>query len=123
MESQETSRVLLIVEDRRDVGTAFARYFRRHFDAVVLAGTPAEAEALLEGTPAPTHVLCDHWLGEGYPLGTELVERWRQRYPRLRRAVIVSGSEIEEIRPPAGVDAVFGKPADMAAIRASLLVA
>ena len=123
METREESRILLIVEDRVDVGRAFARYFRRHFESVLLAATPIEAEALLEGDPPPTHVLCDHWLGDEYPVGTVLLPRWRLHYPHLRRAVLVSGSEIEEIQPPEGVDAVFAKPADMAAICESLLVA
>lgn len=123
MESVKQVRVLLIVEDRADVGRAFVRYLRRHFDEVLLATTPSDAEARLSGKPAPTHVLCDHWLGDGYPLGTVLVSQWRQRYPQLRRAILVSGSEIEEIEAPDGVDAVFAKPADMGAVRDFLLSA
>lgn len=116
-----TPPVLLIVEDRSDVGAAFARYFRRYFEAVLVASTPSEAEAMLGASPAPTHVICDYWLGDGHPVGSVLLPKWRQRFAGIQRGVIVSGSEIEEIDCPPGVDAVFGKPADMLAIRACLL--
>lgn len=116
MTSATQVRVLLIVEDREDVRRAFARYFRRHFDTVLVAADPPEAEALLQGMPAPTHVICDHWLGDAHPVGSVLLPAWRRRFPELRKAILVSGSEIEAIERPVGVDAVFGKPADMQAI-------
>jgi len=113
--------VLLIVEDRPDVGAAFVRYFKRHFQTVLLASDPDQAERLLASSPSPTHVICDYWLGDAHPVGSVLLPRWRKRFASLKRGILVSGSEIEEIDCPPGVDAIFGKPADMPAIRACLL--
>lgn len=121
MVEAQKAKILLIVEDRADVGAAFARYFRRYFDQVRVATTPAQAQELLDEQPEPTHVICDHWLGDDYPVGAQLLPRWRREHPSIERCVLVSGSEIEEIDCPAGVDAIFGKPADMPAIRARLL--
>ncbi len=121
MEAPAIPPVLLIVEDRSDVGAAFARYFRRYFEAVLVATSPSEAERLLGSTPTPTHVICDYWLGDDQPVGSVLLPKWRQQFGDIQRGVIVSGSEVEEIQCPPGVDGVFAKPADMPAIRACLL--
>ncbi|HNS96266.1 MAG TPA: hypothetical protein PLJ27_11980 [Polyangiaceae bacterium] len=123
MDRGEHARVLLIVEDRADVGLAFRRYFSRYFDSVLLASTPAQAESILQGEPSPTHMICDHWLGEGIPVGLILLSKWRAQFPSLKRCIIVSGSEIEPLSLPPGVDAVFNKPADMSRIREFLLAA
>ncbi|MDA8342501.1 MAG: NAD-glutamate dehydrogenase, partial [Actinomycetota bacterium] len=64
-----TPPVLLIVEDRSDVGAAFAGYFRPYFEAVLVAATPSEAEAMLGASPTPTHVICDYWLGDAFASG------------------------------------------------------
>ncbi|HEY3352588.1 MAG TPA: hypothetical protein VGQ83_05035, partial [Polyangia bacterium] len=90
------SKILLIVEDRGDVGRAYRRYFARHFDQVYVSASAAAAEELLSGGAPPTHLVCDYWLGRGETVGTELVLRWRHVYPSLVRAVLVSGSQVGE---------------------------
>lgn len=114
--------VLVIVDDREDVRNSFARYFRRHFDQVRTASTPAEAEVELSNFPPPTHLVCDYWLGDAQPVGSVLIAKWKALYPTLQRAALVSGSELQEIACPQGVDAVFSKPADLVAMRKMLLL-
>jgi acetyl esterase len=102
---------LLIVDDRADVARAFRRYLSRSFAVVLVAATPVAAEALLRASPPVTHLVCDYWLGDAWPVGTELVPRWRREFPSIRRAVPLSGSHVRGIAPVPGVDAVLEKPA------------
>jgi CheY-like chemotaxis protein len=111
------ARVLLIVDDWPAVGRGLRRLFKKRFTDVLVATTPAEAEAHLGRPQAPpTHLLCDYFLGEGLPLGVDLVARWRREYPQLTTVGILSGSEIARMELPPGVDALFEKPVDAAVL-------
>jgi hypothetical protein len=63
-----------------------------------------------------------YWLGNEYPVGSVLLSRWKEKFPHVVRTILVSGSDLENHEYPAGVDAVFGKPADMQAIRNALMI-
>ena len=106
---------LLIVDDRADVRRGLARFLGLHFD-VVTASTAEEAEQLLvEGET--TYVLCDYWLGRGQPLGTELIERWRDKYPFVRRIALMTGTKATAIASTEGADVIFPKPLNLNKVR------
>jgi CheY-like chemotaxis protein len=112
---------LLIVDDHGAVAQALRRYFERDFEQVVVTASPAEAETVITGPTPPTHLICDYWLGQGTPVGTALVPRWRRLFPSLERAVLLTGSDLTEHPPVPGVDAICDKPIDPAQLRRLLL--
>lgn len=109
-------RILLIVDDWPQVGRSLRRCLAHGFDQVHLAVTQPEAEHYL-AEHRPTHLLCDCVLGENLPLGTELIGRWRQQFPGIQLAALVTGSDMELITEGPGIDAVFRKPFDVPAMR------
>ncbi len=70
---------------------------------------------ILEEHPV-THLLCDRELGRGLPYGEALVREWRERYPSIRRALLVTGTAVAAGRGLEGVDCVLPKPVEMGAI-------
>ncbi|MBI5542755.1 MAG: hypothetical protein HY901_02625 [Deltaproteobacteria bacterium] len=109
---------LLIVEDLPDVGRAYVRSLRHYEVAeVILATTPSQAEEYLVRSDSVC-LMCDHWLGPGQPTGSELIHRWKETFPNLGKAVLVTGSDSAAVRAAHGVDAVFEKPPDLDAIAA-----
>ncbi len=107
------SNTLLILDDAPEVARAMRRVLTKSFQRVVIASSPGEAERLLsDRNDPPTHLVCDQYLGEGHPLGSDLVRGWRQTYPNLRVAVLVTGSEIDLLVPIEGVDWIVTKPID-----------
>jgi DNA-binding NarL/FixJ family response regulator len=102
--------ILLIVDDRKLVLRSLKRALERkeQFDEVYVADSPESGELLLR-EKAVTHLLCDYNLGAFN--GAHLVNVWRERYPGIERAVIISG-EILDNGPAVsimGVDAVAPK--------------
>jgi response regulator of citrate/malate metabolism len=91
-----------------------------HFDPVFTAGTPEEAEAMLEAH-RPRLLLCDYWLGNEFPPGTELIPSWRERYPTLERVALMTGTKAESLALTTCVDAVFQKPLNMEQVTDFLL--
>jgi ActR/RegA family two-component response regulator len=116
-------RILLIVDDIPAVARSLSRFFRRDFDQVLMAHTVEQAERLLGDSEAmPTHLVCDHYLGDDGQLGARLVPGWRRAHPHLRVAVLLTGSELGDLLVrDQGVDAVFRKPVDVDVLRKFLL--
>lgn len=106
------TKIVLAVDDDEMVLKSFRRILALDFDEVHVAASPAEAEEVLRAHPV-THLMCDFDLGEGLPVGTELITAWRGRYPGIAHAVIVSGSLASQITPTPGVDAVLSKPVSL----------
>ncbi len=50
------------------------------------------------------------------PYGEALVREWRERYPSIRRALLVTGTAVAPCRLLVGVDCVLPKPVEMGAI-------
>lgn len=114
--------VLLVVDDREDLRNGYYRYFARFFDEVCLAADPCAAEVFLtRQVNPPTHLICDYWLGDGHPVGAQIVPRWRRLCPSIVRTALVSGSQVAELPATEGIDAVFEKPLELKALRAFLL--
>jgi DNA-binding NarL/FixJ family response regulator len=111
-------RVLLIVDDCEEISRGLRRCLKHDFDTVLTAATVADAERHLAAADAPTHLLCDFFLGEGAPAGIDLVRRWRAAFPRIVVAAVFSGAELADMVPLAGVDRIFKKPLDIEAIEA-----
>ncbi len=104
-------RVLLIVDDHLDLAKCLRRSLKRDFEKVYVATCPEEAETFLDDNIAPpTHILCDYYFAPDIPLGTELIQKWRERHTNIVQAAVITGAEIQTVDMPKGVDAVFRKP-------------
>ena len=115
------SRRLLIVQSDPLLREALARYFRRLAGIVSVAGSEAEADAVFaDSCRSPTDLICGQEFGEGEPLGTTLIAKWRSRYASLRRVVLATGAFALPSQLP-GVDALVRKPASVTDIVAQLL--
>ncbi len=101
---------LLIVDDDELICRGVLRQLRGQFEHVYFATRPDDAERILEEFEVTT-LVCDYDLGEAMPTGTELLTRWRQAYPNIRRAVIYSGADLSRIRMPEAVDTAVSKGA------------
>lgn len=113
-------RVVLVVDDEPVFCRAMARLLGRSFDAVLLAGTPEEAEQILETNPV-THLVCDYRLGRALPPGTVFVAKWRERFPNICRAVVFTGALDYYVKAAEGVDAVRAKGIDPSEVTATVL--
>jgi DNA-binding NarL/FixJ family response regulator len=88
-------------------------------DEIRTALSPREGDAALRAGGV-THVICDQWFGNGEPLGVEVAAGWRAEHPTVTRVVIVTGRDVEQIRRPAGVDALVPKTATKEQLLAAL---
>jgi len=87
------------------------RYLSEYFDAVHVAMSSEEAEAILNDQSArPTHLICGQDLGPYCDSGATLIPAWRKLCPSLICVVLATGALQLPAELP-GVDAVFLKPA------------
>jgi CheY-like chemotaxis protein len=107
-DSMGSKTILMVVDDTPNIGRALSRMLSKHFDEVHVLASAAEAAAFLSGRPV-THVICDHCLGEGDPLGIELVPVWRKEHPSIERAVILTGLDETTLITRPGIDAIVSK--------------
>jgi CheY-like chemotaxis protein len=114
------SEPLLIIDDREAVLTGLSRFFGLYFERIHVARTPQEAEVMLEAHQ-PAVLLCDYWLGDRYPVGTELIRAWRERYPCIKRVVLMSGTNASSLGDVSCADAVVQKPLNLKVVAALLL--
>jgi len=103
-----SKKILMVVDDTPNVGRALSRILGKYFDEVHVLESASEAAALL-GQKVVTHVICDHCLGEGDPLGLDLVPRWRREHPAIERAIIMTGLDERTLIPGPEIDAVVSK--------------
>jgi DNA-binding NtrC family response regulator len=111
-EAEKRQDTVLIVDDRPEVLRALGRLLGSMIEHVYLAATPEQAEAVLQDF-SPRCLLCDYWLGEGQPLATTLIPRWRRRYPCLQCAVMMTGTNSSSIPHCPDIDIVLQKPLDV----------
>jgi len=115
-------RRLLIVQRNELLRRALGRYFSLHFDQAYIAANPIEAEGYLQGVEhAISDLICGQSFGEHWPLGSELIMRWRSMCPTLERVVLVTGHEHVPSDVP-GVDAVCRKPIEPTALYPLLMI-
>ena len=114
---------MLVVDDDPIVARAVARFFGRHFDAVFVAHNVEEAELLLRDTLSVTHVVCDHFFGEGQRRGLDVLPEWRLQFPCIQVAVLLSGSELGRLVMCEGIDAFVSKPPDVGELSSVLGIA
>ncbi|MEM6790714.1 MAG: response regulator [Myxococcota bacterium] len=100
---------LLVLDDHAEILRSMDRYFGLFVAEVHTAITPEEAERILIARE-PGLLLCDYWLGEEVPPGTQLVSDWRQRFDFIRAAAMMTGTKATGLLDAHGVDAVFQKP-------------
>ena len=103
--------VLLIVDDERSVCRALTRLLDRQVRRIETATNPTEAEIILRSGNI-THLICDHWFGPGQPLGIDLAARWKATFPSIRRAVVLTGTDINKLPRAEGVDRILPKVVD-----------
>ena len=109
--NNETELVLLIVDDERSVCRALTRLLDRQIRRIETATNPVEAEIILRSGRI-THLICDHWFGPGQPLGMDLVSAWKQKFPSIQRAVVLTGTDINKLPAASGVDSILPKVVD-----------
>lgn len=106
--ASDASKICLVVDDQTHARSAIRRVLLRHFSKILTAASASEAGTILDTEPV-THVVCDHFLGESSPLGTELLSSWRVRYPAIQRAVILTGTDVTKVPLLPGIDSVISK--------------
>jgi CheY-like chemotaxis protein len=111
---------LLIVDDRVEVRSALERFFGLWFRRVYAVATASEADSILE-RHRPSVLLCDYYLGDDLPPGTELIAGWRKRFPCLQRVVLMTGTRVSSLGDVSCVDAVFQKPLNLRVVTPFLL--
>jgi DNA-binding NtrC family response regulator len=104
-----TPRALLLVADEVGIRRTLPRSLNGEFDDIHTAGTAAEADEILSSHTV-THVVCDLYLGNGQPLGDELIRTWRRRWPAIQYAALFTGSTYEKDHTYEKVDHIFTKP-------------
>lgn len=114
---------MLVVDDDPIVARAVARFFRRYFREVLVAHNVEAAEALLHRASNVTHVVCDHFFGEGQRRGLDVLPVWRLQFPCIQVAVLLSGSELGRLVISDGIDAFISKPPDVGELSSVLGVA
>jgi DNA-binding NtrC family response regulator len=103
--------ILLIVDDESTVCRALSRVLGRSVDEVIVACTIADAETIL-ATRNVTHLLCDHWFGPGQPLGLQQALEWKKRHPSIKKAVLLTGTDVADKSAPPGLDGIMSKSVD-----------
>jgi CheY-like chemotaxis protein len=101
--------VLLVVDDDFLVAQTLSKILRPYFSCIILAKSEMEAKQALE--KRITHIICDFDLGDGQRPGNELVNEWRDNY-NLKKAIILTGDNVDDVERYAGIDSVISKPAD-----------
>jgi DNA-binding NarL/FixJ family response regulator len=106
--SSGARRVLLIVDDKPFMGRALARVMKYKFDQVLIAHDPDQALEQL-GESRVTHLVCDCNLGPRFRLGIEYIAAWRRLSPSIERAIVYSGTDLNDVETPPEVDQVLPK--------------
>lgn len=109
--TQSARTVLLVVDDESTVCRVLRRMLSPLVDELLAAENVSDAEAILEARSV-THLLCDHLLGPHQPKGMDVAADWRERYPSITAAVILTGASMDELERSAGIDAVIPKTVD-----------
>ena len=109
--NNKSEEIVLIVDDDPQIRSMMKRILFHEFDTVLTAGTPDEAEEILEENDV-TQIISDYDLGPECPPGTELVIGWRQRYPSIRRVLLLTGTHLPDADIPPEVDQYFAKGED-----------
>jgi DNA-binding NtrC family response regulator len=117
--NEVVASTLLIVDDESAVCRALRRMLNHKVDRIMTAETPEDAETVLASTIV-THLICDHYLGPGQPLGMDLAATWRTRYPALRQIVVLTGKDVDGIEAASGIDHVLPKTTEPARLAALL---
>jgi DNA-binding response OmpR family regulator len=121
---ERVKRILLIVDDIPEVARALRRFMTKSFDLVLVAHSAEEAESMLcDPDNPPTHLVCDHYLGKGMRVGADLIPQWRRTHAQLVAAVLLTGSEVENLTAIEGIDRIYGKPLDPRELACFLLAA
>jgi CheY-like chemotaxis protein len=104
-------KVALVVDDEPIFCRSMSRLLGRAFDEVHVAGSPDEAEEILAAYPV-THLICDYRLGSNLPPGSVFVQKWREAYPGIDRAVVLTGALDYYVKNLEGIDSVRAKGID-----------
>ncbi len=98
----------LVVDDEELICRGILRAFKGRFHRVFTATGPDDAEEILKRCDIAV-LVCDYYLGESSPRGTELLEKWRRAYPSIERAILYTGTDPVLIRPSEWVDSTLSK--------------
>ncbi len=110
--------ILLVFDDDRLNLRSLGRVIRGIFDEMLMAQTASQAEEHLRSKEV-THLLCDRNLAEQLK-GEQFIEMWRERWPPIRYAALMSGDDVAHLREHPEIDVVHSKPIDPEALREAL---
>jgi CheY-like chemotaxis protein len=100
--------VLLVVDDESAVCRAIAKMLKSKVDEVLTAYCPEEAELILASRDV-TILICDHRFGTDRDIGLALTAEWRAKYPSIRFAALLTGTDVSVLTAPEGVDRIISK--------------
>ena len=112
---------LLVFDDDRLTLRSIARVIHGTFDEILTAQTAAQAEELL-GSHQVTHLLCDRNLAEQMR-GEQFIAKWREQWPSIRYAALMSGEDASHLLDQPTIDMVFPKPFEPSEVREALAAA
>jgi CheY-like chemotaxis protein len=115
----QSKNILLVVDDESAVCRVVRRLLKKRFDEIVTAETPTDAETVLASHDV-THVICDQVLGPGQPQGLELARGWKTAFPSIRKIIVLTGANVNDLVAPPGVDLVLSKATDPEQLAAHL---
>lgn len=117
--TRKEKSILLVVDDESTVCRALSRMLKKYADEIITATNPSEAESVLEMGEV-THLICDHWFGPGQPLGLDLVSRWKKSYSSIRRAVVLTGTDVTQLKTQPGVHQIMTKTVEPSELASAL---
>ena len=113
---QNDEHILLIVDDDDIFLRSIKTFLKKHVSAVFTATNPEEAEEILKQNPVNV-LVCDYDLGRGEMNGVQLTRALRKKHLGIRRAVIFSAKDPNEIPHAKSVDAILQKATDLDRLR------
>jgi DNA-binding NtrC family response regulator len=112
-------QTLLVFDDDRLTLRSLGRVLRGIFDQTLLVQNARQAEEMLSAHTV-THLLCDRRLAE-QQTGDKFIQQWKERWPTIRYAALMTGDDVSPYRDIPQIDAVFNKPLDPSELRAALI--
>ena len=108
--------ILLIIDNDDIFRQMLQHYLKRRVSAVFTAKNGMEAHNTLKRHHVNV-LVCDYDLGKNEVDGVQLIRRLRKTYPCIKRAVICSGTDPQEIRRSRSVDGIMNKTTDLSRLR------
>ena len=108
--------ILLIVDDDDISRQILHHYLKRRVSSIFTAKNGLEAHNILKRHQVNV-LVCDYDLGKNEVDGVQLIRLLKKKYPNIKRAMICSNTDPQEIRRSRSVDGIFNKSTDLSRLR------